>query len=187
MIKLDTVRTGILSGDPHAWALARQVLQNPRTTDYKRGIVQALLDEHAEPGVTPDPAPVAAPAPAPAATIESLLAGAGLAPEIVSALLSVVNVAGVVPATAPAVAEVAVGTSTDELSEEDAGDLVIEDDSQVKAMRREARRRTVEQYEERVLRLSRPVGFSQYMRGSVGREAYEENLRAIAREAIDAG
>jgi hypothetical protein len=125
MIKLDTVRTGIVNGDPKAWVLARRVMANPNTSAYKRAVVQELLDAHPEPGTEIVPAP---------ATVTTVVGGA--------------------------------------------------DDPQLKALRREARRRTVEQYEERVLRLSRPVGYSQYMRGRIGRDAFEENLRAVVKEAL---
>lgn len=198
MIKLDSVRTGILSGDPQAWDLAQRVLDNPKTTAYKRAAVQELLDTHPRPGSqqpeTPAPAvsiasALVSPLPAPTgdAPARWILQAAGVPDAIIEAALAALATTSVtVPVTpaADAPAQVQAMDASADMSEEDAGDLVIEDDPVLRQMRREARRRTVGQYEERVLRLGRAIGFSQYIRGQHGKAAFEENLRDVVTEAL---
>lgn len=185
MVKLDKIRAGIIDGNAQAFEWARHALANPNTTAYKRRVLTELLATHALPAGVEPIATTVAPAPAVAAPVAQapeaaqatrwILQAAGVPDAVIEAALAClapVSVTLPAPASAP-VDEQAVS------EDNDPGDLVIEDDPVLKEFRREARRLAVEQYDVRVLKLGKPISFSQYIRGSVGRQAFEENLREL--------
>lgn len=176
MVKLDKLRAGIISGDVAMWAAADRALANVNTTKYKRGVLESLMQDNPRPAGVPAPAPVAAPAatPAPAGdpaqAMRWILQANGVADTIIeSCIATLLPAAVVVPAGAD-----------DEAVQEDAAFVAaLDEDPVLKAQKRRARQLAAEQYDVRVLKLGKAVGFTSYIRGPLGREAIDENLREL--------
>ena len=145
MVKLETLRIGIINGDAKAFIGADRALANPATTKYKRRVLTELLDAHPRPAGAPAPVtvpPVVAPEPVPPALAPTgdaaqaarwIMQAAGVSDAIIEAAIAVlVPVSVTIPV---AVDDVVVA---DEMSDDEIGDLEIEDDPILIAMRREA-------------------------------------------------
>lgn len=181
MVKLDKLRAGIISGDVAMWAAADRALANVNTTKYKRGVLESLMQEHPRPAGAPAPAPAVdapvAPAPAPtgdpAQAMRWILQANGVADTIIESCIATLLPAAVV---VPPVA----GADDEAVQEEDAAFVAaLDEDPVLKAQKRRARQLAAEQYDVRVLKLGKAVGFTSYIRGPLGREAIDENLREL--------
>lgn len=188
MVKLDKLRAGIISGDVAMWKAADRAIENPNTTKYKRGVLESLM------AANPRPAGAVVTAPAPTTTaptvtatpvvevdtalaMRTLLQGQGLAQDVIDIAVAIAGLGGSTTVEVPVAPAAPEETA---VSEQDiAAKVAIEEDPVLKARKREARRLAEEQYDVRVLKLAKPVGFMAYKRGPLGREAFEENLAAL--------
>lgn len=185
MVKLDKLRAGIISGDVAMWQAADRTLANAKTTAYKRTVLETLMSEHPRPAEAVKPT---APAPTvptetapvvpvdPALAMSKLLADQGLSQTVIDIAIAIAGVASPTVTVAPAEPAPEMTAVSDE---DVAAKVAIEEDPILKARKREARRLAQEQYDVRTLKLAQPVGFTSYIRGPLGREAFEENLEAL--------
>lgn len=185
MVKLDKLRAGIISGDVAMWKAADRALANDSTTRYKRTVLESLMGEYPRPAEAVKPIAVAPTVPTatttvvpvdPALAMSKLLADQGLSQTVIDIAIAIAGIAGSTTVEVP----VAPAPEMTAVSDEDvAAKVAIEEDPLLKARKREARRLAQEQYDVRTLKLAKPVGFTSYMRGPLGREAFEENLEAL--------